>query len=232
MDGLEDRVRRALGAGALAADPSLVDVDAVHAGIATRRRRRFAVVATVAVVGLLGAGGAFALNQHDTKPSTSAVLSVPTPTVEPTVEPTVQPTPSPEPTPTVVPECRTGDIAMVSATTEGAAGHLYTDVIVRNLGPAPCVLSDSPGISFSGNGGPDTVRHDGSVPADGRTPAVLARGAAAHVTLDAQNGCNGGMNPTVFNNLKLVLKDGGTLDVPAALESSCPLLVTNWYLLP
>src|SRR6476620_6866399 len=83
MDGLEERVRRALGAGALAADPTLVDVDAVHAGIATRRRRRLAVASTVGVVALLGAGGAVLLSQQDSKPKSSVILSDPTPSAEP-----------------------------------------------------------------------------------------------------------------------------------------------------
>ena len=220
MDGLEERVRRALGAGALAADPTLVDVDAVHVGIAARRRRRLAVVSTIGVMAVLGAAGGVLLNQQDHKPKTIAVLNDPTPTSEPTAT-----TPAPSA------QCSSSDLTVVSATPDGAAGHIYTDVVVRNGGTASCSLgSSSPGLSFQGNAGSDAVRHDDGVPGGAQRADSVAAGATVHVTLDAQGGCPGATR--TYSHVELILADGSPLAVPGELTSTCALVVSDWYTLP
>jgi hypothetical protein len=219
MDGLEERVRRALGAGALAADPSLVDVDAVHAGIATRRRRRLALVSTIGVMAVLGAGGGVLLSQQDHKPKSTSVLSDPTPSAEASTVPSTFPA-----------QCTSAQLRLVSAITEGAAGHSYTEVAVRNAGSALCKLGDSPGLAFQGSARPDAVRHDGSIPGDASRVSAVAAGATVKVTLDAQKGCPGSVQ--TYSRIELVLDDGSTISVPSQVESTCPLLVTNWYDLP
>jgi hypothetical protein len=215
MDGLEERVRRALGAGALAADPSLVDVDAVHAGIATRRRRRLALVSTIGVMAVLGAAGGVLLSQEDHKPKSVSVLSDPTPTAT---------------TPVRTPTCTSTHLRVVSTTTEGAAGHSYTDVAVRNASHSTCALGETPGLSFQGTAGPNAVRHDHSLPGDAQRTDSVAAGATVHVTLDAQHGCPGAGQ--TYTHLELVLTDGSTLAVAGQLDSACALLVTDWYTLP
>jgi hypothetical protein len=217
MDGLEERVRRALGAGALAADPSLVDVDAVHAGIAARRRRRHALVSTIGVMAVLGAGGGVLLSQQDHKPKSTSVLSDSTPTAQPSAT-----------TPTATAQCTRSELTLVSSSSEGAAGHIYTDIVVRNGSTATCSLaSSSPGLSFQGNAGSDAVRHDDSVPGGAQRADSVAAGATVHVTLEAQSGCPGATR--TYTHLELVLADGSTLAVPGELTSTCALLVSDWY---
>ena len=239
MDRLEDRVRRALGAGALAADPSLVDVDAVHAGVAARRRRRMAVVSTAGVMALL-AVGAVALNQQDSSKS-NRVLTDPTPSATPDTRvpwlalpppPAQTEEPSPSPLPTAR-ECTRDDVELANTTQDGAAGHLYTDVIVRNKATTTCTLSGAPALSFaSGNAGTSSgaVTHDHSTGPGGQTPATIKPLQVAHVTLDAQHGCPGA--ESTYRGLEVVLKDGYPIAIPDTLTATCPLVVSDWYVIP
>lgn len=236
MDGLEDRVRRALGAGALAADPSLVDVDAVHAGVATRRRRRLAVASTAGVMALL-AVGAVALNQQDNTKS-SRVLTNPTASPTPdtrvpwlALPPPPAQTENPSPNPlTPARECTRDDVELASTSQDGAAGHLYTDVVVRNKATTACTLSDAPALSFAGTSTSGSVTHDHSTGPGGQTPATIKPQQVAHVTLDAQHGCPGA--ESTYRKIELILKDGYPIAIPDTLTATCPLVVSDWYVIP
>ena len=225
MDRMNDRlasdVRRALSAGALGADPDLVDMGDVYGGIARRQRRRMAAVSAAGVLVLAGAVG-IALAVRGT-PSSSDRLGVASqPPAVVTTPPVTEATAEP------VSECASSVITFVGATTEGAAGHSYTDLTVKNTGSVPCGLADSPGISFSGNGGPDAVKHThGLIDQNGHMPAVLPAGGEAHVTLDAQMGCP--KPATTYKDIELVLSDGRPIATHETLQSTCALLVSNWF---
>lgn len=232
MDGLEDRVRRALGAGALAADPSLVDVDAVHAGVAARRRRRLAVVSTAGVMALL-AVGAVALNQQDNAKS-SRVLTNPTPSATsdtrvpwlalppPPAQPATSPSPRAAPT---ARECGGSDVAFAEMQPEGAAGTTYNAFMVTNRSASTCTLSSSPGISISGSAGGD-VHHDSSI-YGGVRPATIAPNERAWVALATSINCPG--RPTTYRSIELILKDGTPVATHKDLESTCGVTVSDWY---
>lgn len=231
MDGLEDRVRRALGAGALGADPSLVDLDAVHAGVAARRRRRLAVVSTAGVMALLVVG-AVALNRPDSRES-SGVLGEPTPTATsgdrvPWLALPPPPDAFAQTTPTAVPtarDCRGQDLAFAGLEPDGAAGTLYNVFLVKNVSTSECTLSGSPAISVAGSKGGD-IRHDSAI-FGGVKPATIGPNETARVALATSVNCPGA---TVdYTNVALILKDGYPVATHQSLHSTCSVLVGDWF---
>jgi hypothetical protein len=192
------------------------------------------------VVALLGVG-AVALNQPN-HPAASSVLTDPTPSTAPdgrvpwlALPVPTMPTPagtSPSPLATAR-ECGRNDVELADTSSDGAAGHVYTDVVVRNASASACTLSGAPGFSsLSGNAGSSGggVTHDGSKGPDGQTPATIKPQQVAHVTLDAQHGCYS--TERTYTHVELVLKDGYTVAIPDTLTSTCPLVVSDWYVVP
>lgn len=231
MDGLEDRVRRALHAGALAADPALVDVDAVHAGVTARRRRRVAVTSTAGVMALL-AVGAVALNRQDNaKPSRLLTDPTPTATTDDRVPWLALPPPSAPSagtTPTAVPtatDCQGPDLAFTRMERDGAAGTLYNVFLVRNVSSSTCTLAGSPAISVSGTKGGD-LEHDSGI-VDGVTPATIGPGDTARVALATSLNCPGAT--TDYINVELVLEAGYPIATHQSLQSTCPVRVSDWF---
>ena len=225
MDRMNDRlasdVRHALAAGALAGDPDLVDMGDVYGGIARRQRRRVALVSAAGVAVLAGAVGIGLAAQQNSPHNGSRII-----TTQPPAATDSESTPTQAPT--TIGECASSVLVLANTNTDGAAGHVYTDIAVKNTGSVTCTLPDSPGVSFSGNGAPDAVKHThGLIDQNGHMPAVLAAGAQAHVTLDAQMGCP--KPPTTYKDIELVLSDGHPIATHLTLQSSCALQVSNWF---
>lgn len=245
MDGLEDRVRSALGAGALAADPSLVDIDAVHAGVRVRQRRRMAAVSVAGVVALVGV---VTVTLAQTKPGRTDVLS------QPTATPSVTPSgpsdgrlawlplpPSSDrsfPTPSAAPkgpECRSSALRVErpNEVVDEVSRHLRYLVSVTNTGSAACTLSGRPNISIAGGPyGPDAVHDSAYFTFDypQASPATMSPGESAYVQIDGSDLCAG---PVVsYRDVELVMSDGRPLATGQSMRSSCGLGVGYWFVNP
>jgi len=147
---LRDRLRGAIDP--MVPGPEVADrvMDAAAGAASTGRRRSAAgsrigrglgtvLVASLVVVlvgGALGISLALRGRTVPTAPSTHTGPPLPVPSATPTVAP-----PSPTPSPSAgVAACRSADLTARFADQNGAAGTLSGDVVLENIGAAPCTM--------------------------------------------------------------------------------------------
>lgn len=126
--------------------------DRRHGGAGSRIGRGFGTVLVASLVVLL-VGGALGISlalRGRTVPTPSSHTNPP---VVPTATPTVAPHPSPMPSPSGgLAACRVADLSARFADQNGAAGTLSGDIVLQNIGSAPCTMEGYTDLQGVANG--------------------------------------------------------------------------------
>jgi hypothetical protein len=201
----------------------------VRAGMRRRHRRAIAGTGSVTLLAILASVLAIAAvrestHEEPTGPNPSASAVVPwrdLPSVG-RAAPTLSPRPA-----TVV--CRSADLVLLSAETEGALGTLDVEVRVRNVGASRCTVT----------GRPTLIRSDAkTIPAGtnmmmplepNSTPATVDPGEEARIRIETYGGCLDGRRETVYSGVKLRMPDGGQFALHDPVNITCGINVGEWY---
>jgi hypothetical protein len=231
---LEEDLRRTLSDQRVALPGWPDPVTRVRDGI-RRRRRRAIIVAAIAAVAAIAIGTPTALRLA-AAPSSPPAEPVPSPSVIPFV---AIPTPaaatgSPSPRRTAAP-CSSNQLGPpTTAWSEGAAGHLFTTIEVRNTGPR-CTLARAPSLVATDK----KTNRRATVPAlpanygvdsEGREyPATIDPGEGARIEIVTAMGCDGGANPAIYIDIALGYAGGEHRVAGLELETTCQIQVGRWY---
>src|SRR5262245_26893803 len=232
---IEDEPRRTL-ADPRRSPPGWPDAAArVLAGIRRRQRRR--VVAGAGAVSLLAiVATAFAVTvargptpDQVADPDRGQAAGDVVPWLDlPAVMEDVTPTLSPRP---VEASCRTGDLVFDTVETDGAGGTLFHQVTVHNAGTATCTVPGRP-VLLKSDGGGTSVAVTGTQAAispSGSTPATIAQGERAAVTIETYGGCLDGRPEVMYDDVRLGMADGGEIRLRMSLNATCGVNVSVWH---
>jgi hypothetical protein len=126
--------------------------DGRHGRVGSRIGRGFGTVLVASLVVLL-VGGALGISlalRGRTVPTPSSHTNPP---VVPTATPTVAPHPSPTPSPSGgLAACRSADLSARFADQNGGAGTLGGDIVLQNIGSAPCTMKGYTDLQGVANG--------------------------------------------------------------------------------
>lgn len=232
---LEEDLRRTLADERIALPGWPDPVTQVRDGI-RRRRRRAVIVAALAAVAAVAIGTPTTLRLAAAPGGPPPAEPVPSPSVIPFVAiPTPPATTGPSsPRPTEAP-CASDQLGPPTKVwSEGAAGHTFTTIEVRNSG-ARCTLAGTPSVVATDK----KTNRRATVPtlpatygadSEGREyPATVYPGDGARVEIVTAMGCAGGADPAIYIDVALRYAGGEHRVDTLELETTCQIEVGRWY---